>query len=92
MKNKLKFGVLAAVMGIAMSCQTFAVVYEPNLGVDINVDRTEALDGEDVVNKILDLYNSGNILTDEELAEYDLDHNGIVDANDAAVALDSINN
>lgn len=92
MKNKLKFGVLAAVMGIVMGCQTFAVVYEPNLDVDINVDRTEVLDGEDIANKILDLYNSGKALTEEEVYEYDLDHNGVVDANDAAAALDSINN
>lgn len=94
MKKKFKFGAIALVMGIAMSSQSFAVKYEPNIDPDIKIDKIEALDEyeytEADVNRILEIYMNGENVSQEELKKYDLNEDGKLTANDAAMVYDII--
>lgn len=93
MKKKFKYGVLALVVSVVMSSHAFAVIYEPNVDDSINIDKVEALEIEYTqadADKILEVYmNSANV-SDEEYAKYDIDKDGKVNANDAALVLDMI--
>ncbi len=94
MKNKIKFGTLALVAGISMSSQAFAVAYQPNIDETIKVDRIESLIEYEYTEadsaRIIDIYLNGEELSAEDLKKYDIDQNGIVNANDAAMVYDLI--
>ena len=93
MKKKFKYGVLALVVSVVMSSHAFAVTYEPNVDDSINIDKVEALEIEYTqadADKILEVYMNSAYVSDEEYAKYDIDKDGKVNANDAALVLDMI--
>ena len=73
---------------------SFAVKYEPNIDTTIKIDKVEALDGyqytEDDVNRILEIYMNGEEISQEEFDKYDLNKDGKLTANDAAMVYDII--
>lgn len=77
-----------------MSSQAFAVTYTPNVDEDVKYDKTEALDEyeytEEDVEKILKNYTNITTITEEEFIKYDLNNDGVINANDAAIVLDCI--
>lgn len=94
MRKKVKFCVAALLSVIVMSSQAFAVTYTPNVDEDVKYDKTEALDEyeytEEDVEKILKNYTNITTITEEEFIKYDLNNDGVINANDAAIVLDCI--
>lgn len=94
MKDKMKYGVLALVAGVVMSSQAFAVTYEPNIDESVKIDKIEALDEVEYTqadaDRILEVYMNGITVSDEEFAKYDIDKDGKINANDAALVLDMV--
>ncbi len=98
MRNKLKIGALTLVAGITLGSQAFAVQYAPNYDPSVEGNNITALPSNDVtyeytqedVNTILDIYSSQSELTDEEFLKYDMNQDGVINAIDAAIVMDSM--
>lgn len=94
MKNKIKFGALALAAGIVMSSQAFAVTYAPNIDDTIQKDNVEALEEYDYtqedVEYVFELYADGKEVTDKDFEKYDMNKDGKINANDAALICDYI--
>ena len=45
---------------------------------------------QDDVDRVLEIYNGNNDLTQQELEVYDLDNNGVINSIDASIMLDYI--
>lgn len=94
MKNKIKFGALALAAGIVMSSQAFAVTYAPNIDDTVQKDNVEALEEYDYtqedVEYVFELYADGKEVTDKDFEKYDMNKDGKINANDAALICDYI--
>lgn len=94
MKNKLKFGALAIAAGIVMSSQAFAVTYAPNIDDTVQKDNVEALEEynytQEDVEYVFELYADGKEITDKDFEKYDMNKDGKINANDAALICDYI--
>ena len=94
MKNKLKFGALALAAGIVMSSQAFAVTYAPNIDDTVQKDNVEALEEynytQEDVEYVFELYADGKEITDKDFEKYDMNKDGKINANDAALICDYI--
>ena len=91
MKNKIKFGALALAAGIVMSSQAFAVTYAPNIDDTVQKDNVEALEEynytQEDVEYVFELYAE---ITDKDFEKYDMNKDGKINANDAALICDYI--
>ena len=94
MKNKLKFGALALAAGIVMSSQAFAVTYAPNIDDTIQKDNVEALEEynytQEDVDYVCKLYLDGSNPNDTDYEKYDVNKDGKINTNDAALICDYI--
>ena len=94
MKNKIKFGALALAAGIVMSSQAFAVTYAPNIDDTVQKDNVEALEEynytQEAVEYVFELYADGKEITDKDFEKYDMNKDGKINANDAALICDYI--
>lgn len=94
MKNKIKFGALALAAGIVMSSQAFAVTYAPNIDDTVQKDNVEALEEynytQEDVEYVFELYADGKKITDKDFEKYDMNKDGKINANDAALICDYI--
>ncbi len=94
MKNKIKFGALALAAGIVMSSQAFAVTYAPNIDDTVQKDNVEALEEynytQEDVEYVFELYADGKEITDKDFEKYDMNKDGKINANDAALICDYI--
>lgn len=94
MKNKIKFGALALAAGIIMSSQAFAVTYAPNIDDTVQKDNVEALEEynytQEDVEYVFELYADGKEITDKDFEKYDMNKDGKINANDAALICDYI--
>ena len=73
--------------------QVLAVTYAPNKNDNIIKDNVSTLDKiytQDDVDRVLEIYNGNNDLTQQELEVYDLDNNGVINSIDASIMLDYI--
>ena len=94
MKNKIKFVALALAAGIVMSSQAFAVTYAPNIDDTVQKDNVEALEEynytQEDVEYVFELYADGKEITDKDFEKYDMNKDGKINANDAALICDYI--
>ena len=83
----------AVFMCMAIISQVLAVTYAPNKNDNIIKDNVSTLDKiytQDDVDRVLEIYNGNNDLTQQELEVYDLDNNGVINSIDASIMLDYI--
>ena len=55
-----------------------------------NVSTLDKIYTQDDVDRVLEIYNGNNDLTQQELEVYDLDNNGVINSIDASIMLDYI--
>ena len=92
---KKRFNIIfgAVFMCMAIISQVLAVTYAPNKNDNIIKDNVSTLDKiytQDDVDRVLEIYNGNNDLTQQELEVYDLDNNGVINSIDASIMLDYI--
>ena len=93
MKKRFNMIFGAVFMCMAIISQVLAVTYAPNKNDNIIKDNVSTLDKiytQDDVDRVLEIYNGNNDLTQQELEVYDLDHNGVINSIDASIMLDYI--
>lgn len=102
MMKKLIYKALAfvGIVGV-MGYHTFAVAatYTPNIDVDVKVDKAVLLEEEEQVtytqedvDRVLEIYSQDLSVTEDEIAKYDLNGDGVLNANDAAMICDLLRN
>ena len=93
MKKRFNMIFGAVFMCMAIMSQVLAVTYAPNKNDNIIKDNVSTLDKiytQDDVDRVLEIYNGNNDLTQQELEVYDLDNNGVINSIDASIMLDYI--
>ncbi len=93
MKKRFNMIFGAVFMCMAIISQVLAVTYAPNKNDNIIKDNVSTLDKiytQDDVDRVLEIYNGNNDLTQQELEVYDLDNNGVINSIDASIMLDYI--
>ena len=93
MKKRFNMIFGAVFMCMAIISQVLAVTYAPNKNDNIIKDNVSTLDKiytQDDVDRVLEIYNGNNDLTQQELEVYDLDNNGVINSIDAYIMLDYI--
>ena len=90
MKKRFNMIFGAVFMCMAIISQVLAVTYAPNKNDNIIKDNVSTLDKiytQDDVDRVLEIYNGNNDLTQQELEVYDLDNNGVINSIDASIML-----
>ena len=93
MKKRFNMIFGAVFMCMAIISQVLAFTYAPNKNDNIIKDNVSTLDKiytQDDVDRVLEIYNGNNDLTQQELEVYDLDNNGVINSIDASIMLDYI--
>lgn len=93
MKKRFNMIFGAVFMCMAIISQVLAVTYAPNKNDNIIKDNVSTLDKiytQDDVDRVLQIYNGNDDLTQQELEVYDLDNNGVINSIDASIMLDYI--
>ena len=93
MKKRFNMIFGAVFICMAIISQVLAVTYAPNKNDNIIKDNVSTLDKiytQDDVDRVLEIYNGNNDLTQQELEVYDLDNNGVINSIDASIMLDYI--
>ena len=93
MKKRFNMIFGAVFMCMAIISQVLAVTYAPNKNDNIIKDNVSTLDKiytQDDVDRVLEIYNGNNDLTQQELEVYDLDNNGVINSIHVSIMLDYI--
>lgn len=93
MKKRFNMIFGAVFMCMAIISQVLAVTYAPNKNDNIIKDNVSTLDKiytQDDVDRVLQIYNGNDDITQQELEVYDLDNNGVINSIDASIMLDYI--
>ena len=93
MKKRFNMIFGAVFMCMAIISQVLAVTYAPNKNDNIIKDNVSTLDKiytQDDVDRVLEIYNGNNDLTQQELEVYDLDNSVVINSIDASIMLDYI--
>lgn len=92
MKGKVKICALVLLAGITMNSKAFAVTYTPfEEDESVYVDKIEVQEDtytQDDVSRIISIYLNDEEISEEMLDKYDLNKDGKINANDAALIYD----